>query len=75
MIENNYENGRIINGDCLTVMDQLIESAVKVDCIIADIPYGIITNTCKWDIPIPFVCMCQEMKKKELILETLIENR
>lgn len=24
MIENNYENGRIINGDCLTIMDKLI---------------------------------------------------
>ena len=63
MIENNYENGRIINDDCLIAMDKLIENGVKVDCVIADIPYGIITNTCKWDIPIPFNCMWERLYK------------
>ncbi len=31
---------RLIQGDCLEVMDQLIEEGVKVDCIITDPPYG-----------------------------------
>jgi len=30
----------IINGDCLEVMDKLIEQGVTVDCTITDIPYG-----------------------------------
>jgi len=31
---------RLIQGDCLEVMDRLIEEGVKVDCIITDPPYG-----------------------------------
>jgi len=34
-------------GDCLQVMDMLIEQCVKVDAIITDPPYG--TTACKWD--------------------------
>ena len=30
---------RLIQGDCLEVMDELIEEGVKVDCIITDPPY------------------------------------
>ena len=29
----------LINGDCLEVMPLLIEQGVKVDAVIADIPY------------------------------------
>ena len=32
---------RLINGDCLDVMDKLIEEGVKVDAIITDPPYNI----------------------------------
>lgn len=42
----------LINGDCLEVMPLLIEQGVKVDAVIADIPYG--TTSCKWDAVIPF---------------------
>ena len=30
---------RLINGDCLSVMDELIEEGVRVDAIICDPPY------------------------------------
>ena len=42
----------LYNGDCLEVMDRLIEQGVKVDAIITDPPYG--TTACKWDSIIPF---------------------
>ena len=39
MIKNDkYE---LYNGDCLKVMDKLIEAGVKVDAVITDPPYGI----------------------------------
>ena len=31
---------KLYNGDCLEVMDKLIEEGVVVDCILTDIPYG-----------------------------------
>ena len=37
----------LYKGDCLEVMDRLIEKGVKVDAIITDPPYG--TSACKWD--------------------------
>ena len=42
----------LIHGDCLEVMPLLIEQGVKVDAVIADIPYGT-TQNC-WDSTIPF---------------------
>ena len=30
---------KLYNGDCLEVMDRLIEEGVKVDCILTDPPY------------------------------------
>ena len=42
----------LFNGDCLEVMDRLIEQGVQVDAIITDPPYG--TTACKWDSVIPF---------------------
>lgn len=42
----------LYNGDCLKVMDELIEQGVKVDTIITDPPYG--TTACKWDSVIDF---------------------
>jgi len=43
---------QIYNGDCIEVMNNLIQQGIKVDAIIADIPYG--TTACKWDSVIPF---------------------
>ena len=56
-----FEGGRIINGDCLEVMDRLIEEGVKVDAIITDPPYG--TTACKWDTIIPFDKMWERLNK------------
>ena len=42
----------LYNGDCLEVMDRLIEEGIKVDMILTDPPYG--TTVCKWDNVIPF---------------------
>jgi site-specific DNA-methyltransferase (adenine-specific) len=32
---------KLYNGDCLEVMDKLIDEGIKVDCILTDPPYGI----------------------------------
>lgn len=48
---------QLYNGDCLKVMEQLIQDGIKVDAIIADPPYG--TTACKWDTVIPIYEMFQ----------------
>lgn len=59
MFENkSYE---LYKGDCLEVMDELINKGVKVDCILADPPYG--TTNCKWDSIIPFDDMWERINK------------
>ena len=35
------ENIKLYQGDCLEVMDKLIQEGVKVDAIITDPPYGV----------------------------------
>ena len=52
---------KLYNGDCLEIMDKLIEEGVKVDCIITDPPYG--TTACKWDTVIPFDEMWERLNK------------
>ena len=51
----------LYNGDCLEIMQQLIEKGIKVDAIITDPPYG--TTSCKWDSIIPFDEMWNCLKK------------
>lgn len=46
------ENIKIYNGDCLDIMQQLIDNNIVVDCIITDLPFG--TTPCPWDVIIPF---------------------
>lgn len=62
MIKNFYEENdiRLFNGDCLKVMDLLIDNNIKIDCIITDPPYG--TTACKWDSIIPFDKMWHSLK-------------
>lgn len=55
---NNIE---LYNGDCLEVMDELIDKGVKVDAIITDPPYG--TTACSWDSIIPFDKMWDRLNK------------
>src|SRR6056297_2483912 len=52
---------KLINGDCLEVMDKLIADGVKVDAIITDPPYG--TTACKWDSVISFDEMWERLNK------------
>ena len=47
----NNEKYKLYQGDCLSIMDDLINSNVKFDAIITDPPYG--TTACKWDTVIP----------------------
>ena len=52
---------QLYQGDCLEVMDKLIEQGIKVDAIITDPPYG--TTACKWDSVIPFDEMWVRLNK------------
>ena len=52
---------KLYKGDCLEVMDKLIEEAVKVDAIITDPPYG--TTACKWDSVVRFDEMWKRLDK------------
>lgn len=51
----------LYNGDCIEIMQQLIDKGIKVDAIITDIPYG--TTSCNWDIVIPFDKMWDKLLK------------
>ena len=53
------ENYKLYNGDCLEIMDLLINRGVQVDAIICDPPYG--TTACKWDSIIPFEPMWERL--------------
>ena len=55
------QNYQLYNGDCLEVMDYLIEQGIRVDCILTDPPYG--TTACKWDTVIPFDEMWERLNK------------
>lgn len=43
---------KIIKGDCLEIMQQLIEEGIKVDMVLTDPPYAKTKNS--WDTVIPF---------------------
>lgn len=51
---------QLCNGDCLDIMDKLIEMGIRVDAIITDPPYG--TTSCKWDTIIPIEEMWKRLK-------------
>ena len=55
------ERIRLHKGDCLEIMDKLIERNVKVDMVLTDPPYG--TTVCKWDNVIPFDEMWNRINK------------
>ncbi|NCD06443.1 MAG: site-specific DNA-methyltransferase [Spirochaetia bacterium] len=52
---------KLYKGDCLEIMDELIDKGIKVDAIITDPPYG--TTDCKWDSIIPFDEMWLRLNK------------
>ena len=55
------DNIKLYNGDCLEIMNILIEKGVVVDCIITDLPYE--TTKLKWDKHIPFEPMWELINK------------
>lgn len=55
------ENGTLYKGDCLEVMDYLIEKGIKVDAIITDPPYAV--TSFEWDQIIPFDEMWERLFK------------
>ena len=55
------ENVQLFHGDCLEVMNKLIDEGIKVDCIITDPPFG--TTGYKWDSVIPFEEMWKRLNK------------
>jgi site-specific DNA-methyltransferase (adenine-specific) len=55
----------LFQGNCLEIMDKMIEKGIKVEAIITDTPYG--TTSCKWDSIIPL----NDMWKR---LNDLIKN-
>lgn len=65
-------NVELYNDDCLVVMRQLIERGIKVDAIIADIPYGIHNN--KFDTLIPFTLQLNVKENNILSLLILVER-
>ena len=55
------ENVELLHGDCLEIMDKLIEQGMVVDAIICDPPYG--TTACKWDSVIQLDKMWERLNK------------
>lgn len=51
----------IYNGDCLEVMDLMIEDAYKFEMILCDLPYG--TTECKWDKVIDLKVLFEKYKQ------------
>ena len=51
----------LIQGETLEEMQKLIDGGVKVDMILADLPYG--TTACKWDAVIPFDKMWEQLNR------------
>ena len=45
--------GILYHADCFDIMEELIETDIKVDMILADLPYGTTKN--KWDCPLDLV--------------------
>ena len=58
---NRLKKIKLYFGDCLEVMDRLIEKGIEVDAVITDLPYGI--TACRWDNVIPFGEMWLRLNK------------
>ncbi len=64
---------KLYNGDCLEIMEQLIEEGVRVDFILTDIPYGVINDlkidgykgkeNIAWDNIVPIQSMFDKMER------------
>jgi len=52
---------RLIQGDCMEILPQLIEEGVKVDMVFVDLPYGEVA--CKWDKQLDLPLMFDHLKQ------------
>ena len=52
---------KLYKGDCLEIMDKLIEEGVKVDMVLTDLPYG--TTKLKWDSQIDLKLFWDKINK------------
>lgn len=55
---NNYQ---LYHGDCLEVMDELIQQGVQVDMVLCDPPFGV--SGCEWDQVIPASKMWERLNQ------------
>lgn len=60
-IDDNMRDYELINGDCIEEMQKLIDDGVKVDMVLTDPPYGVLTA--KWDCIIPLEQMWECINK------------
>jgi len=51
----------LFKGECLEIMQGMVDLGIKVDAIITDPPYG--TTACKWDSVIPFEPMWEQLHR------------
>ena len=56
-----YMEYKLYKGDCLEIMDKLIEEGVKVDMVLTDPPYG--TTKLKWDSQIDLKLFWDKINK------------
>ena len=56
-----YMEYKLYKGDCLEIMDKLIEEGVKVDMVLTDLPYG--TTKLKWDSQIDLKLFWDKINK------------
>ena len=54
-----YPEGLLVQGDCLEVMPLIADKSI--DCIIADLPYGM--TACHWDSVIPLEKLWEQYKR------------
>ena len=64
---------QLFKGDCLEIMDRLIEDGIKVDLILCDPPYG--TTACKWDSIIPLDKIWERFDRRSESREIGYRNR
>jgi len=70
MLYHETKLGKLYNGDCLEVMDELIKEGVKVDAIICDPPYG--KTQQKWDSIIDFDILWNKLDKLSNINSAIV---
>jgi site-specific DNA-methyltransferase (adenine-specific) len=53
--------GRVLCMDAIELLRSLPDGSV--DMVLADLPYGVLTNSFEWDVPLPLDAMWQSLKR------------